>query len=68
VWSAKKTAERLLESVLIAGVFAFAIACFYGFILIPLETLIVDFIASWIMLSVFVLLFFVAVERDSKKV
>jgi hypothetical protein len=67
VWSAKKTAEQLAKSVLIAGVFALAIECFYVFVLQAWGTILIDFVLSWIMLSVFVMLFFYASERDSKK-
>ena len=68
VWSAKKTAKQLVKSVLIAGVFALAIEGFYVFVLRAWGTIVLDFFLSWIMLSVFVLLFFYASERDSKKV
>jgi hypothetical protein len=64
VWSAKKTAKQLVKSVLIAGVFASAIECFYVFVLKAWGTVILDFILSWIMLSVFVMLFYYASERD----
>jgi hypothetical protein len=64
VWSAKKTVKQLVKSVLIAGVFASAIECFYVFVLRAWGTVILDFILSWIMLSVFVMLFFYASERD----
>ena len=68
VWSAKKTAVQLVKSVLIAGVFALAIEGFYVFVLRAWGTVILDFVLSWIMLSIFVMLFFYASERDSKKV
>ena len=68
MWSAKKTAKQLVKSVLIAGVFALAIEGFYVFVLRAWGTIVLDFFLSWIMLSVFVLLFFYASERDSKKV
>jgi len=64
VWSAKKTAVQLVKSVLVASVFASAIECFYGFVLRAWGTVILDFILSWIMLSIFVMLFFYASERD----
>jgi uncharacterized membrane protein len=67
LWSAKKTAVQLVKSVLIAGVFALAIEGFYVFILRAWGTVILDFVLSWIMLSVFVMLLFYASERDSKK-
>jgi len=67
VWSAKKTSEQLAKSVLIAGVFALAIECFYVLVLQAWGTILIDFVLSWIMLSVFVMLFFYASERDSKK-
>ena len=67
VWSAKKTAVQLVKSVLIAGVFALAIECFYVFVLRAWGTILIDFVLSWIMFSVFVMLFFYAIEHDSKK-
>ena len=67
MWSAKKTAVQLVKSVLIAGVFALAIEGFYVFVLRAWGTVILDFVLSWIMLSIFVTLFFYASERDSKK-
>lgn len=68
MWSAKKTVGQLLKSMLIASVFALAIACFYGSIFETWETIIVDLGIPWIMLSVFVMLFFYASELDQKKV
>ena len=68
MWSTKKTAKQLLKSMLIASVFALAIACFYGSIFETWETAITDLGIAWTMLSIFVLLFLYVSERDSKKV
>jgi hypothetical protein len=68
VWSAKKAAVQLAKSVLIGSIFALAIECFYLFVLRAWGTVVLDFVLSWTMLSVFVMLLFYASERDSQKV
>ena len=68
MWSAEKTAMQLAKSVLIGSVFALAIECFYLFVLRAWGTVVLDFVLSWVMLSVFVMLFFYASEGDSQKV
>ena len=68
MWSVKKIVGHLFKSMLIASVFALAIACFYGSIFETWETIIVDLGIPWILLSVFVMLFFYASEYDLRKV